>query len=147
MPTPTTEAHAVLGKHFSTLAKRTRIYHIQSRTSRRDREFLSPNLMLRDKTENNFLQSQASRRDREFSWSFLSFRDENEKFWYCHIFQRNWILLNIFTRKFGEVFFIGPKWAWGLIYGSGHLSVFPLGSLTKYCQTRLWVFKGVVSMR
>ena len=52
-------------KHFSTLETRTRISHIQSRTSRREREFLSPNLMLRDKTENNFLQSQASRRDRD----------------------------------------------------------------------------------
>ena len=52
-------------KHFSTLETRTRISRIQSRTSRREREFLSPNLMLRDKTENNFLQSQASRRDRD----------------------------------------------------------------------------------
>ena len=52
-------------KHFSTLETRMRISHIQSRTSRREREFLSPNLMLRDKTENNFLQSQASRRDRD----------------------------------------------------------------------------------
>ena len=127
-------------KHFSTLETRTRISHIQSRTSRRDREFLSPNLMLWDKTENNFLQSQASRRDREFSWSFLSFRDENEKFWYCHIFQRNWILLNIFTRKFGEVFFIGPKWAWGLIYGSGHLSV-TKGS--NYFPKLLWNYQGI----
>ena len=96
--------------------------------------------MLRDKTENNFLQSQASRRDREFSWSFLSFRDENEKFWYCHIFQRNWILLNIFTRKFGEVFFIGPKWAWGLIYGSGHLSV-TKGS--NHFPKLLWNYQGI----
>ena len=52
-------------KHFSTLETRTRISRIQSRTSRREREFLSHNLMLRDKTENNFLQSQASRRDRD----------------------------------------------------------------------------------
>ena len=48
-------------KDCSTLE--TRISHIQSCTSRR--EFLSPNLMLRDNTENNFLQSQASRRDRD----------------------------------------------------------------------------------
>ena len=77
--------------HFSVLETRMRISHIQSRTSRREREFLSPNLMLREKTENNFLQSQASRRDRDLFFSIsdyetrtkifqfiLSFRDENE---------------------------------------------------------------------
>ena len=47
-------------KHFSTLETRTRISRIQSRTSRREREFLSPNLVHRDENENNFLQSQAS---------------------------------------------------------------------------------------
>ena len=63
--TPTTHIPEISEKHFSTLETRTRISRIQSRTSRREREFLSHNLMLRDKTENNFLQSQASRRDRD----------------------------------------------------------------------------------
>ena len=67
-------------KHFSTLETRMRISHIQSRTSRRERDFLSPNLMLRDKTENNFFQSQASRRDRDLFFFNLRLRDEIENF-------------------------------------------------------------------
>ena len=108
-------------KHFSTLETRTRISRIQSRTSRRERESLSPNLMLRDKPENNFLQSQASRRDRDLFFSisdyemrsriFLSnsqfLRRERESI-YCYLSQRNHILSNFFTQKFGE-FFTGPR--------------------------------------
>ena len=101
-------------KHFSTFETRTRISHIQSRTSRRERDFLSPNLMLRDKTENNFFQSQASRRDRDFFFN-LRLRDEIENFLsnsqflrreresiYCYLSQKNHILSNFFTRKFRE---------------------------------------------
>ena len=105
-------------KHFSTLETRMRISHIQSRTSRRERDFLSPNLMLRDKTENNFFQSQASRRDRDLFFSisdyetrsriFLSnsqfLRRERESI-YCYLSQRNHILSNFFTQKFGEIFY------------------------------------------
>ena len=108
-------------KHFSTLETRMRISHIQSRTSRRERDFLSPNLMLRDKTENNFFQSQASRRDRDLFFSisdyetrsriFLSnsqfLRRERESI-YCYLSQRNHILSNFFTQKFGEIFLLDP---------------------------------------
>ena len=108
-------------KHFSTLETRMRISHIQSRTSRRERDFLSPNLMLRDKTENNFFQSQASRRDRDLFFSisdyetrsriFLSnsqfLRRERESI-YCYLSQRNHIFSNFFTQKFGEIFLLDP---------------------------------------
>ena len=108
-------------KNFSTLETRMRISHIQSRTSRRERDFLSPNLMLRDKTENNFFQSQASRRDRDLFFSisdyetrsriFLSnsqfLRRERESI-YCYLSQRNHILSNFFTQKFGEIFLLDP---------------------------------------
>ena len=97
------------------------ISHIQSRTSRREREFLSPNLMLRDKTENNFLQSQASRRDRDLFFSisdyetrsriFLSnsqfLRRERESI-YCYLSQINYIFSNFFTQKFGDIFLLDP---------------------------------------
>ena len=67
-------------KHFSTLETRMRISHIQSRTSRRERDFLSPNLMLRDKTENNFFQSQASRRDRDLFFSISDYETRSRIF-------------------------------------------------------------------
>ena len=42
-----------------------RISFSQSRASRREREFLSLNLVLRDENENFFFQSRASRRERD----------------------------------------------------------------------------------
>ena len=65
-------------KHFSTLETRMRTSHTQSRTSRREREFLSPNLMLRDQTGSNCLQSQASRRDRDLFVQSQTARQERE---------------------------------------------------------------------
>ena len=52
----------------------------QSQGSRRDREFCSLSLRVRDENENLFSKSQSSRRERDF-WS-LNFRvrDENEIF-------------------------------------------------------------------
>ena len=50
---------------FSTLETRSRISSFQSQASRRDREFLSLNLVIRDENENFFYESQTSRRERE----------------------------------------------------------------------------------
>ena len=77
---------------------RMRISPIQSRTSRRDREFLTLNIRLRDDTEKKissklrhrdeieiyYSHSQASRREQEFHWSDLGFRDKNENSKSCH---------------------------------------------------------------
>ena len=85
--------------HFFILETRMRVSLIQSRTSRRDREFLTLNLRLRDETEKKtsstlrhrdeieiyYGHSQASRRDREFPWSNLGFQDENENFKSRHL--------------------------------------------------------------
>ena len=137
-----------------------RISHIQSHTSRRDREFLSPNLMLRDKTENNFLQSQSSRRDRDLFFSISDYETRTRIFKIFSQFSRrereSLPLLSLpeksdfaqlFTRKFGEFLFIAPRCTWGPIYGYNLHFAFPLGSLSKYCQTWQWFFTGVVSMR
>ena len=50
------------------------------RPSRRDREFLSLGLVIRDENEIFFHQSRASRRDREFLPLSLMIRDEIENF-------------------------------------------------------------------
>ena len=72
--------------HFSTLETRSRISSFQSHASRRDREFLSFGLVLRDanenfsynlvfrgENENCFYHSRASRREREFLLSISRF--------------------------------------------------------------------------
>ena len=59
--------------HFFILETRMRVFLIHSRTSRRDREFLTLNLRLRDETEKNVIQSQASRRDRDLLSSISDF--------------------------------------------------------------------------
>ena len=75
-----------------------RISPIQSRKSRRDPEFLTLNIRLRDDTEKKissnlghrdeiktyYSHSQASRLEREFHWSDLGFRDKNENSKSCH---------------------------------------------------------------
>ena len=58
---------------FSTLETRSRISSFQSHASRRDREFLSLGLVLRDENENFFLQSHVSRRERDFLSSVSCF--------------------------------------------------------------------------
>ena len=104
-------------KHFSTVETRMRISHIQSRTSRRERDFLSPNLMLPDKTENNFFQSQASRRDRDLFFSISDYEMRTRIFLiYSQFSRREWeslILLSLpeksdFAQIFGEVFYRSP---------------------------------------
>ena len=80
--------------HFSTLETRSRISSFQSHASRRDREFLSFSLVLRDEIENfclsvscfetrsriSVFRSRASRRDREFLSFDLVLRDKIENF-------------------------------------------------------------------
>ena len=80
---------------FSTLETRSRTSSFQSHASRRDREFLSLGLVLRDENENLILQSHVSRRERDFFSSVSCFetrtriftfslmhRDENENFYF-----------------------------------------------------------------
>ena len=80
--------------HFSTLETRSRISSFQSHASRREREFLSFSLVLRDEIENfclsvscfetrsriSVFRSRASRRDREFLSFDLVLRDKIENF-------------------------------------------------------------------
>ena len=64
--------------HFFNLKTRMRISPIQSRTSRRDREFLTLNLRLRDETEKKSPPISGIETRSRFIIFILRLRDENE---------------------------------------------------------------------
>ena len=64
--------------HFFNLETRMRISPIQSRTSRRDREFLTLNLKLRDETEKRSPSISGIETRSRFIIFILRLRDENE---------------------------------------------------------------------
>ena len=144
-------------KHLSTLETRKRISHIQSRTSRREREFLSPNLMLRDKTENNFLLSQAWRRDWDLFFSISDYETRREFFNLFSVFETRTRIFNIaispreirfcptFLHAILVKFFLSDPGVPGVqrisLQHALHFA-FP-----KYCQTRLWFFTSALTMR
>ena len=64
--------------HFSTLETRSRISSFQSHASRRDREFLSFSLVLRDEIENFCLSVSCFETRARFSVFILVIGDKNE---------------------------------------------------------------------
>ena len=124
-------------------------------TSRREWEFLLFNLAHRDETrifwhlisgfekrsKKILLQSQASRRDRDLLSSFSGFETRS----------RILLIWSQFSRREWEFQVANLPWmTWTaalviFLLHDLHFA-FPLGSLSKYCQLRLWFFPGELSM-
>ena len=130
---------------FFNYETRMRLSSIQSCRWRRDENFLTLNLRLRDEIEIYYLHSQALRRESEIFWSDLSFRDENES---SELLTFNELSdFNGLNKLWVSGFLVAPKptgvatvQAISLLHD--FYFAFPLGSLLKYCQLRLWFFPG-----
>ena len=84
---------------FSTLETRSRISSFQSHASRRDREFLSLGLVLRDENENLILQSHVSRRERDFFSSVSCIESRTRIFTFSLILRDENFCLNSCTSR------------------------------------------------
>ena len=84
---------------FSTLETRSRISSFQSHASRRDREFLSLGLVLRDENENLILQSHVSRREQDFFSSVSCFETRTRIFTFSLILRDENFCLNSCTSR------------------------------------------------
>ena len=78
---------------------RSRISSFQSHASRRDREFLSLGLVLRDENENLILQSHVSRRERDFFSSVSCFETRTRIFTFSLILRDENFCLNSCTSR------------------------------------------------